>query len=431
MNKNNPQELYNQSKNDFHKKRKVINPKHQKRKHIKQKKPKNKEKLKAKEKENIPNEIIEDNNEINKSLNQHKEKIEKEKIEKNYHKVQKDDKDITKLKSEEMRYFGKNINNLSSLEQRINQYIVNGSNFKKLFSNDNLVMNYNSTILPKNNSDIDEIFELLSIKYVSNPQYVIEYRKDIFLSLLKEEKNNTPDYGLIKNIIEPETRLKYILFLIQVCDKITNKEEIHYLSINIFDRVLIKYYQMNKIINEKILQLICFTSLFIAYKYETGFYFLIDDLINHTEDSLVTKEQVLKFEYEINSLLDFDYLIVYPSDFLKHYELIDNIINKKIYYFCLYLIDFIISDINLMSYKKSLITASCYYIAKANLINVNNWTNVFQFVTGYRKDEVKDLAIKIIKEMKESKNSVIFRCLKKKYSKEDYFNVSDDIIKKK
>ena len=410
MNKNIPQELYNHSKYDFHKKRKVQNPKNQKRKYIKQKKTKNKER----EKENTPNEIFEENNEINKLLNKHQEKKEKEKIDKNYKKEQQDNKDISKLKNDEMRYFGKNINNLSSLEQRINQYIINGNNFKKLFTNNNLVMNYNSIILPKNNSEIDEIFELLSIKYVSNPQYVIEYRKDIFLTLLREEKNNIPDYTLIKNIIAPETRLKYILFLIQVCDKITNKEEIHYLSINIFDRVLIKYYQMNKIINEKILQLICFTALFIAYKYETGFYFLIDDLINHTEDSLVTKEQVLKFEYEINSLLDFEYLVVYPSDFLKHYELIDSISNKKIYYFCLYLIDFIISDINLMSYKKSLITASCYYIAKANLINVNNWSNVFQFVTGYRKDEVKDLAIKIIKEMKDSKNSVIFKCLKKK-----------------
>ena len=427
MNKNIPQELYNHSKYDFHKKRKVQNPKNQKRKYIKQKKPKNKER----EKENTPNEIFEENNEINKLLNKHQEKKEKEKIDKNYKKEQQDNKDISKLKNDEMRYFGKNINNLSSLEQRINQYIINGSNFKKLFTNNNLVMNYNSIILPKNNSEIDEIFELLSIKYVSNPQYVIEYRKDIFLTLLREEKNNIPDYTLIKNIIAPETRLKYILFLIQVCDKITNKEEIHYLSINIFDRVLIKYYQMNKIINEKILQLICFTALFIAYKYETGFYFLIDDLINHTEDSLVTKEQVLKFEYEINSLLDFEYLVAYPSDFLKHYELIDSISNKKIYYFCLYLIDFIISDINLMSYKKSLITASCYYIAKANLINVNNWSNVFQFVTGYRKDEVKDLAIKIIKEMKDSKNSVIFKCLKKKYAREEYYNVSDDIIKKK
>ena len=424
MDKNIPHALYNQSKHEYQKKRKVINPKHQKRKNIKPKKNKNKDK------ENNPNEIIEEKSDINKSINHQNPK--KEKKDKNNHKEQQDDnKDITKLKNDEMRYFGKNINNLSSLDQRTDQYIVSGSNFKKLFSNENLVMNYNSIISSKNNSDFDEIFQLLSIKYVSNPQYVIEYRKDIFLSLLKEEKNNTPDYTLLKNIITPETRLKYILFLIQVCDKITNKEEIHYLSINIFDRVLIKYYQKKKIINEAILQLICFTSLFIAYKYETGFYFLIDELINHTEDSLVTKEQVLKFENEINSLLDFDYLIVYPSDFLKHFDLIDNINNKKIYFFCLYLIDFILSNINLMSYKKSLITASCYYIAKANLININNWPNVFQFVTGYRKDEVKELAIKIIKEMKDSKNSVIFRCLKKKYSKQEYFYVSDDIIKKK
>ena len=238
-------------------------------------------------------------------------------------------------------------------------------------------------------------------------------------------------YSEFNNIISSDTRLKYILFLIQVCDRITNKEEIHYLSINIFDRVLYKYYEKKKILNEETLQLICFTSLFIAYKYETGYYFLIEDLINHTEDSLVTKEQVLKFEYEINSLLNFDYLIVYPSDFIKHYELIDNINNKKIYYFCLYLIDFILSNIKLMSYKKSLITASCYYIAKANLVNINTWSNIFQFVTGYNKDEVKDVAIEIIKEMKETKTSSIFRCLRKKYTKEEYFNVADDIMNKK
>ena len=84
-----------------------------------------------------------------------------------------------------------------------------------------------------------------------------------------------------------------------------------------------------------------------------------------------------------------------------------------------------------MSHKKSLITASCYYIAKANLVNINTWSNIFQFVTGYNKDEVRDLAIKIIKEMKDTKNSNIFRCLKKKYSKEEYYNIVDDIMNKK
>ena len=418
MNKSNPQAISNKSKNDLHKKKIIINPKNQKRKHIKPKK------IKEKEKENIPKEKNEDKNDIvNKSQNNDKKEKEKNNS--------KDNKDITKLKHEEMRYFGKNINNLSSLEQRINQYIVNGSNFKKLFEKNNLFLNYSNANSSKNNSEVDEIFELISIKYVHNPQYVIQYRKDIFLTLLRDEQKGCPNYSEFSNIISSDTRLKYILFLIQVCDRITDKEEIHYLSINIFDRVLYKYYEKKKILNEKTLQLICFTALFIAYKYETGYYFLIDDLISHTEDSLVTKEQVLKFEYEINSLLNFDYLIVYPSHFLRHYDLIDNINNKKIYYFCLYLIDFILSDTKLMSYKKSLITASCYYIAKANLVNINNWSNIFQFVTGYNKDEVRDLAIKIIKEMKDTKNSNIFRCLKKKYSKEEYCNIVDDIMNKK
>ena len=351
MHKNHPQILHNQSKH-YYPKKKNINPKNQKRKKIKLKKDKENN-LKGRIGEN--NDIVE--------ICDNKDKNEKEKNKDN--KVIKNIDDITKLKYDEMRYFGKNINNISSLNERINQQIIKGSNFKKLFGNNNLPIYYNN----KRNEEYDEIFQLLSIKYVNNPQYVIQYRKDIFMNLLKEEANNSPDYSKLNNIISDDTRLKYILFLIQVCDKITTKEEIHYLSINIFDRVVICYHEKNKIINEKILQLICFTSLFIAYKYETGYYFLLDDLINHTEDSLVTKEEVLKFEYEINSMLNFDYLIVYPSDFLKHYELIDNINNKKIYYFCLYLIDFILSDMKLMTYKKSLITSSCYYIAKANLLN--------------------------------------------------------------
>ena len=349
-------------------------------------------------------------------------KNQKKKQIKEKEKNREDIKDINKLKYEEMRYFGKNINNITSLKERNNQYIVNGNNFKQLF--EKRFMNNSLNI------ETDELFELISIKYVNNPQYVIQYRKDIFLNLLRDENKNYPNYSEFNNIISNDKRLKYILFLIQVCDQITEKEEIHYLSINIFDRVLYKYYKNKKILDDKTLQLICFTSLFIAYKYETGYYFLIEDLIKHTEDSLVTKEQVLKFEYEINSLLDFEYLIVYPNDFLKHYELIDNY-NKNIYYFCLFLIDFILSSTKLMSYKKSLITASCYYIAKVNITNINTWPNVFQLITGYNKEEIKDFAVKIIKEMKDSKSSNIFKCLNKKYSKEEYCNIAGVIMSKK
>ena len=412
-------------KKNYQDKRKEKNQKIQKKRQIKVKikKPKdiNIKKDYESSKENVNNKKNVEKENISKIIsikeNNIPEKIEKDK-----------NKNISKLSNNDIRFFGKELNNnSSSLEERFNQYIIKGSDFKKYISN-NFILNPN---INKINDNTDEALEIINIKYINNPQYAIQYRSDIFHNLIREENNNIPNYTELINIIDEDTRNKYIIFLITVCDKITQKEEIHYLSINIFDRVICKLNNKKEKLSEKKLQLICFTSLFIAYKYETGCYFLIDDLLKHTEDSLVEKDEVLQFEYEINKILNFEYLIVYPSHFLKHFDLIDNINNPKIFYFCLYLIDFILSDINLMSNKKSLISASCYYIAKANLLKINAWPNIFQFITGYSKNEIKQISIKIIKALKNSKNSEIFKCLKKKYSKDEYFKVIDSIISKK
>ena len=362
-------------------KKKETNPKNQKKKQIKLK---NKDKNNKKYYEEKASKIILDEKENNN---------DRKKIESN----------------KKVRYFGKKLDNSNSLEKRDNKYIMKGS-FIKYFC-ENLLLNPNINAIYENNGTF---FELLNIKYINKPQYVIEYRSEIFENLLKEEINNVTNYENLKDIIDEETRNKYLLYIISVCDKITKNEEIHYLSINIFDRVICNLCDIKENLSEKKLQLICFTSLFIAYKYETGCYFLIEDLLRHTEDSLVEKDEILKFENEINKILNFEYLIVYPSHFLKHFELIDDINNPKIFYFCLYLIDFIMFDINLMHNKISLISASCYFIAKASFLKSNIWSNIFQFITGYSKNEIKELSIKIIRGMKNSKNSAIFKCLKKK-----------------
>lgn len=408
-------------KNKYQNKKKVINPKHQK---IKQIKLKKKEKKYKKDesltiidnKENIPNEIEKENSI---QLNENEKSIEELEKEKN--------KNISKFTNDNIRYFGKELDNPSALEERVNQYIIKGSNFKK-YCNNHFIKNPNFN---KNYENNGETLDLLNIEYSNKPQYVIQYRNDILQNLIKEENNNMPNYSILGDIIDEKIRNKYVQYIISVCDKITKKEEISYLSINIFDRVIYKLGHKKEELSEKKFQLICFTALFIAYKYETGCYFLVDDLLKHTEDSIVEKDDVLRYEIEINKILDFEYLIVYPSHFLNHYELVDNINNRKIFYFCLYLMDFILSDITLMSNKKSLISASCYYIAKANILKLNVWPNIFQFVTGYSKKEVKEFSIKIIKAMKNSKNSEIFKCLKKKYSKDEYFKVVDLIIGKK
>ena len=92
-------------------------------------------------------------------------------------------------------------------------------------------------------------------------------------------------------------------------------------------------------------------------------------------------------------------MIVYPSHFLKHLAIDEDLNNEKVYYFSLYLIDFVLSETQLMCYKKSLISSTCYYIAKANILKMNNWPNIFQFITGYSKNEIRELALKIIKLM--------------------------------
>ena len=412
-------------KKQYQDKRKEKNQKIQKKRQIKVKikKPKdiNIKKDDESSKENVNNKKNVEKENISK-INSIKENNIPLKIEKD------NNRNISKLSNNDIRFFGKELNNNStSLEERSNQYIIKGSDFKK-YINSNFILNPN---INKIYDNTDEALEFINTKYINNPQYAIQYRSDIFHNLIREENNNIPNYTELINIIDEDTRNKYIIFLITVCDKITQKEEIHYLSINIFDRVICKLNNKKEKLSEKELQLICFTSLFIAYKYETGCYFLIDDLLKHTEDSLVEKDEVLQFEYEINKILNFEYLIVYPSHFLKHFDLIDNINNPKIFYFCLYLIDFILSDINLMSNKKSLISASCYYIAKANLLKINAWPNIFQFITGYSKNEIKQISIKIIKALKNSINSEIFKCLRKKYSKDEYFKVVDSIIGKK
>ena len=303
------------------------------------KREKNQKKKQIKVKIKKPKDIIikKDNESSKENLNIKKKEEEENKSKinskKEYNIQEKTEKvnniNISKLSNNDIRFFGKELNNSSSLEERFNQYIIKGSNFKKYFK-DNFILNPNINKIYDNK---DEALEFINIKYINNPQYAIQYRSDIFKNLIREENINIPNYIELIKIIDEDTRNKYIIFLITVCDKITKKEEIHYLSINIFDRVICKLNNKKEKLSEKKLQLICFTSLFIAYKYETGCYFLIDDLLKHTEDSLVEKDEVLQYEYEINKILNFEYLIVYPSHFLKHFDLIDNINNPKIFYF--------------------------------------------------------------------------------------------------
>lgn len=350
------------------------------------------------------------------SLTINKESLDKFKEEKikyeneNKELQEKGNKEI--IKSNYKSHFSKNIENLIYLNK--SNYNINHSN--ELLYKINIKVNDKKANLSKNNK-IN--FILLNSQFKENPQYSPEYIDDILTTLLREEKNYYYSNKEISNLFALKRRNQYIFLLLYLCDSLTNKQEVSYLSINIFERVTSKIIDSKKDLTNKDILLILITSLFIAFKYETGKYFDINELNNYIGIPLVTKTEVLQYEYDIYKILDYDFLIVYPSHFLKYYFLVDNNNNRGVYYYSLNLIRFIMFDLNIIYNKPSLISACCYFISKAKLLKDNNWSYDLQFLFGYSKKEIIKFSTDIIKNMAKLKkeNINIFEYLKANFQR--------------
>ena len=349
-----------------------------------------------------------------KSLDKFKEKAKKNNENENKEFQEKDNKEI--IKTNYKSHFSKNIENLISLNK--SNYNINQSNEllhkRKNKVNDKKVNLYNDNNYLRINKNNKIRFILLNSKFKENPQYSPEYIDDILTTLLREEKNYYYSNKEISNLFSLKRRNQYIFLLLYLCDSLTNKQEVCYLSINIFERVISKIIDSKKDLTNKDIHLILITSLFIAFKYETGKYFDINELNNYIRTPLVTKNEVLQYEYNIYKILDYDFLIVYPSLFLKYYFLVDNNNNRGVYYYSLNLIRYILFDLNMIYNKPSLISACCYFISKVKLLKDNNWSYDLQFLFGYSKKEIIKFSTDIIKNMAKLKkeNINIFEYLK-------------------
>lgn len=328
-----------------------------------------------------------------------------------------------KLKENNNRYFGKVINNNSNKLNKIIPMLKN--------SHKNLQYKKKFTF---------EFLDSLNFNLLKKPKYVLEYRKEIITTYIKDENKYVPDYLELNGILQKNKRIQYISFLLKICDKLSDEPTVTYLCINIFDRTLCKLKEKNKIITDKLLQLISLTSIFISFKYEEGFFFDLNDIIENINEItfIVTKQEVLKFEIEVAEMLDYNFLIIYPNHFVLHFILIDlydylgDEEVEKVYCICLFFMDFLLYNTELMKNKISLISSSCYFIAINMIFKKENiWTNILQFFTGCSFNEVYDLSLKIITTFNEfcgkgvsSKfNALAIEVLKRKYSRKKYHGI--------
>ena len=135
-------------------------------------------------------------------------------------------------------------------------------------------------------------------------------------------------------------------------------QETLYVCVGIID----KYLQVEPDFKKKDLQCLGITAMHIAGKYEEIYPPELKHLLK-VSDNAVTREQVIKLEFQI--LLKLDFNMTFPSTyrFLERFSRVAQVSDKSLLlaqYFC----DTCLLDCTLMKEKPSKIAALCLYTAQ-------------------------------------------------------------------
>lgn len=244
----------------------------------------------------------------------------------------------------------------------------------------------------------------------ANPQYFIEYSREVFEHLKKAESINSSTYGYMKiqHQINDIMRAVVINWLIEVHLKFELLPETLFLSVNLIDR-----YLNLKEIEKTELQLLGVSALLIASKYEEIYAPEVRDFIYATNKTC-TREEILKMEYKILSSLNFETLHISSYRFLERFQFISNGDgNLKSFFLAQHFIELNLLDYEMLKYAASLKAACAIYLARKILkIDSNNyWSSHLISQTGYTEKDLqgclKDIMNFISLVIKSKMNTVI------------------------
>ena len=328
------------------------------------------------------------------------------------------------------RYFGKNLLNYYNNEltntniNNINEKQKNPFQVKSAFT----LINHNNLSQPL--LPIEKcVFETYELEQINNPQYCIEYSKEIFSFLKSNEKLNMPIYkniNLNKTEISEKSRKILIDWIISVHAKFNLLPNTLFLTINLIDRIIEK-----NVAHINSFQLLGTTALHIAAKYEEIYPPEINDYI-FISNKAFSKEDVIEMENFILDKLNFDILCISPYVFLDRLYFISRENNIDVYYLSSMFIEFTFLSIEIMKNKQSLIAASMFYLALKFIYPKKNkvWNNKLQIHTGYKehkiKSVIKDFIIFFKGNIRDKKNKI--NSLFIKYNHDKFGNVSEKYL---
>ena len=337
---------------------------------------------------------------------------------------------IEKSKNGAFRYFGKNIINSNNIE-------YNNTNINGLDEKEKISLELKSSFIPINHYNFSQpllpiekcVLESSELEQINNPQYCVEYSKEIFSYLRSNESLNMPIYSnsiLSKGEISERSRKILLDWIISVHSKFNLLPNTLFITVNLIDRMIEK---KKAFINS--FQLLGATALHIAAKYEEIYPPEIRDYIIVSSKAF-TKEDVIDMEMKILDNLKFDILCISPYVFLDRIYFISKENCIDVYYLSSMFIEFCFLSTDIMKNKQSLIASSMFYLALKIVYpkRFKIWDDKLLIHTGYKENKIKNVIKEFINYFKgnykdkKGKLNAIFV----KYNLEKYGRVAEKFI---
>ena len=183
-------------------------------------------------------------------------------------------------------------------------------NLNLVYTNKSILTNQIDFLTLNNNNKISSILNIYFDNEKDSIQNAKEYLDEIYLNLLKEEKELNNIYGYMEKQPDINEQMRAILidWLIEVHLRFHLKYQTLYITVGIID-----IYLSNKIIQRSKLQLLGITALLIACKTQEIYYPPIKDFID------IGSNLLLKFPFA-SDILDLRLFIQSNQDFCRRYD---------------------------------------------------------------------------------------------------------------
>lgn len=231
-------------------------------------------------------------------------------------------------------------------------------------------------------TDVKQDWDDLDVEDLEDPLMVAEYVVEIFDHLQQLELSTLPNHEYINHQPDLEWKMRGILvdWLIEVHTRFRLLPETLFLAVNIIDRFLSE----EQVALDR-LQLVGFTAMFIASKYEEV---LSPHVANfsHVADETFSDKEILDAERHILQTLNYNMSYPNPMNFLRRISKADNY-DIQTRTLGKYLMEISLLDHRFMCYPQSQIGAAAMYLARL-ILERGAWDATLAHYAGYTEEEI-------------------------------------------